>query len=48
LDALIVSVARSFKWTPEVLMNMYVDNYDYLGLGFWYNDVKEQNKQIKS
>jgi len=47
LDAIIVSVARTFKWSPKALMEMYVDDFDYQGLIFWYNDVKEQNDKLK-
>jgi len=47
LDNVIISVARAFSWSPKTLMSMYVDDFDYNGLIFWYNDVKEQNDKFK-
>lgn len=46
---MIVSVARSFRWTPTYMLdNLYVDDYDVLGLKFWYNDTVKQADEIKN
>lgn len=45
---MIASVAREFKWPPEVLGGLFFDAEDYEGLMFWYNDIKDQHKELKS
>lgn len=42
------SVAREFHWPPKTIGGFFIDAQDYLGLEFWYNDVKEANDQLKS
>jgi len=41
---MIKSVARVYRWTPEVIGNLYLDDADFLGLWYWYEDAKEMNK----
>lgn len=43
---MVTTVARGFKWTPKEIMDLYVDDHDFLGLMFWYKDVKEQIKKL--
>lgn len=45
---MIASVAREYKWPPEVLGGLFFDAEDYEGLEFWYNDIKQMHKEIKS
>lgn len=46
---MLLSVARVFKWaSPKELSLLYVDDYDYQGLGFWYNDALEQERELKN
>lgn len=45
---MIVSVAREYKWPPEILGGLFFDAEDVYGLEFWYNDVVEQDKNLKS
>lgn len=44
---MIKSVVRQYRWSPETVDNLYVDNIDYHGLEFWYNDVLEYQKEIE-
>ena len=44
---MIKTVARFFKWTPEQIGELYLDDFDYLGLVFWYQDCREQDEQAK-
>ena len=41
------SVAREFHWPPDVLGGFFVDDIDYNGLEYWYNDCVEMSKEIK-
>jgi len=35
------------KWAPEILGALFIDDRDYEGILFWYNDIKEQADKIK-
>ena len=42
------TVARSYGWaSPSYLNEMYCDDEDILGIGFWYNDVKDQHREME-
>jgi hypothetical protein len=45
---MIISVAREHHWAPEVLGALYFDAEDYMGLRFWFEDIKEVDKAIKN
>lgn len=45
---MIASVAREYKWPPEVIGGLFFDAEDYEGLIFWYNDIQEMHKELKS
>lgn len=42
------SVAREYKWSPDVLGDLFIDRQDYLGLLFWVDDILKQIESIKS
>ncbi|WP_181899555.1 hypothetical protein [Flagellimonas nanhaiensis] len=44
---MIITVVRYYKWPPPVIDDMYVDDIDYKGLVFWYNDAEAQDKKHK-
>lgn len=44
---MIKSVVREFHWTFLVIEQMYLDDEDYKGLEFWYNDVVEMTENFK-
>jgi len=44
---MIVTVARYFYFSPFVLDRLYLDAQDHKGLAFWYNDAKQQSKEIE-
>jgi hypothetical protein len=44
---MIVTVVRQYSWTPTEIGRLYLDDEDYLGLEFWYNDVIKINSEMK-
>ena len=46
-DAVIKSLVRFHHWTPQQLSEMYIDDEDYLGLLYWYEDLKDYDKEVK-
>jgi hypothetical protein len=33
------SVAREYKWPPDLIGGFFIDNIDHYGLEFWYEDI---------
>ena len=48
LDNVIKSVVREHSWSPNEIGKLNLDDYDYTGLIYWYNDVKKSNEEIKN
>ena len=44
---MIISVVREFHWLPDKIGNLFLDDQDYNGLEFWYNDIIECTKKPK-
>jgi len=44
---MIKSVVRSFHWTCRDIESLYLDDADFLSLGYWYNDIIEVEKELK-
>lgn len=44
---MVKTVVRELHWTPNKIDKLYLDDADYSGLEFWYNDVNEVNKSLK-
>jgi hypothetical protein len=42
-----VSLTREHHWPPSVLEGLFFDAEDYLGLYFWFNDLKEVEEEMK-
>lgn len=45
---MIKSVVREFHWTFLVIEQMYLDDEDYKGLEFWYNDIVAMSAELKA
>lgn len=45
LDAVIKSVVRFYHWSPNEIENLYLDDTDFFGLIYWYDDLHEMKKQ---
>lgn len=45
---MIKSVVRAYNWTPDKIENLHLDDADFFGLEYWYNDVKEVDNSLKS
>lgn len=48
MDVAIRTVARLYKWTVTEIRKLYLDDLDYRGLYYWYEDAKEYIKQINN
>ena len=48
VNNMVASVVRSYHWTPRQIDEMYLDDEDYYGLEYWYNDVMEVSDELKS
>lgn len=45
---MVKSIVREHNWAPNIIEDLYLDNIDFKGLIFWYNDVQEMVKQLES
>lgn len=47
---MMITVSRSYPWASPRYMEteMYCDDIDIHGIGFWYQDVKDQHKDLES
>ena len=41
MTPIINSVVNQYNWTPQVISEMYCDDLDFLGLTYWYEEVKQ-------
>ena len=41
------AIAKYFKKLPHELENYYCDDFDYYGLGYWYNKAVEISKSME-
>lgn len=44
---MIKTVVREHHWTPDKIKSLYLDDIDFLGLKWWYDDVIETIEEIK-
>lgn len=47
VDNMVKTVIRTFRYTPDTIDNLYLDDLDYHGLEFLYQDAIEHNKTIE-
>jgi hypothetical protein len=47
-DAIIKTVVRENKWAPDIIGALFVDEIDFHGLEYWYNDSVEMDKELKN
>jgi hypothetical protein len=45
---MVKTVARGRGWTPDVIGELYLDNVGFQGLVFWYDDVIQENEDLKN
>lgn len=45
---MVKTIVREHKWAPDIIDNLYIDELDYQGLEYWYKDVLEVVKELKS
>lgn len=44
---MVTSVVSKYKWSPDIIGDLFFDAEDYHGLEFWYNQVKEESDEIE-
>jgi hypothetical protein len=45
---MVQTVVREHHWQPNQINRLYLDDIDYNGLEFWYNDVVAVGKELKT
>ena len=43
---MVKTVVFRFKWPPNKIGGFFIDNLDYRGLVFWYDEVVEEYKEM--
>jgi hypothetical protein len=44
---MVKTVVRYHHWTPETVLNLYLDDTDFFGLIYWYNDVVQVLEELE-
>ena len=44
---MVISVVRNHHFTPDVIDGFFLDDIDYHGLLFWYEEAREIEKSMK-
>ncbi len=44
---MVISIVGKYRWSPDIVGDLFFDNQDYLGLEFWYNQVAEESREIE-
>lgn len=44
---MVKSVIREHSWLPKEIGSLFIDNQDYEGLEYWYDDLKELESKLK-
>lgn len=44
---LIQSIGRNYHWEPKVYESLYLDDADFFGIYYWYEDVMEEEVEIE-
>ena len=45
---MIRSCVRVYKWTPKDFESLYLDDADFFGLEYWFNDALDFDEGIKA
>lgn len=43
---MILTVVRQLHWPPSIIGGLFLDDEDYEGLIYWYNDVCKVNSEL--
>jgi hypothetical protein len=44
---MIVSLIREHHWPPDIISGLFIDDQDYEGVEFLYNDLVEMHAELK-
>ena len=47
-DTQIKTIVNEYHYPPKVIDDMYLDDFDYHGVSYWYEVVNEMHEKIKS
>lgn len=45
-DVMIKSIVNEYHWPPNIINEMYCDDFDYKGIKYWYDNLKEMHKKL--
>jgi hypothetical protein len=45
---MITSVVNEYKWSPAIIGDFFIDNHDFEGLEFWYDEVIKIDQKINN
>ena len=45
-ENMVRTVVREHHWSPTEIENLYLDDADFFGLMWWYNDILEVNEEL--
>jgi hypothetical protein len=48
INVAIRTLARTYKWTPFEIGKLYIDDIDFEGLFYWFEDAKQYIDEIKT
>ena len=48
LNNIIKSIIREHHFPPQVIDALFVDDQDYHGLEWWYNDVRQAGEEFEA
>jgi hypothetical protein len=46
-DAAIKSIVNEYHWSPNIIDNMYLDDFDYHGIFYWYETIKQMHNKLE-
>tara|TARA_R110000824_G_C15199340_1_gene675540 strand:+ start:519 stop:707 length:189 start_codon:yes stop_codon:yes gene_type:complete len=48
VDIAVKTVVNEYHWPPNQIDNLFLDDYDYHGLKYWYDNAKEMHDKMKT
>lgn len=48
LNNMIKTIAAEYHWAPTIIGAFFIDEIDYNGIFFWYNEIQETNLKLKA
>lgn len=45
---MLITIIREYKWPPDIIGGLFVDDEDYRGVVYLYNDIVKTSKELKA